>query len=183
MVATANNMLVVFAPHALLYGLSAVLYGLLQSYHRFAAIHWPGFSNLVLISCYLVSCYLAFASLNKGRSLAELPLTAELPLSVGTALGIAVLVLVVVPPRWRLHLRFRTCTAVPAGGGAPGGRPGWRSSDSARSSPSSWPSSWPKGVGRPARSSCSTTPRRYSPPYTRSWPCPGHQRVPRPVRA
>ena len=37
MVATANNMLVVFAPHALLYGLSAVLYGLLQSYHRFAA--------------------------------------------------------------------------------------------------------------------------------------------------
>ena len=36
-VAATGHMLVVFAPQALLYGLSVVLYGLLQSYRRFAA--------------------------------------------------------------------------------------------------------------------------------------------------
>ena len=110
-VATTGNMLVVFAPQALLYGLSVVLYGLLQSYRRFAAPSiGPGISSLVLISCYL-----AFVPLNKGRPLAELPITAELVLSAGTTLGIAVLVLVAVPPTWRLHLRFRPVLRFPPG--------------------------------------------------------------------
>ena len=110
-VATTSNMLVVFAPQALLYGLSVVLYGLLQSYRRFAAPSiGPGISSLVLISCYL-----AFVPLNKGRPLAELPITAELVLSVGTTLGIAVLVLVALPPTWRLHLRFRPVLRFPPG--------------------------------------------------------------------
>ena len=110
-VATTGNMLVVFAPQALLYGLSVVLYGLLQSYRRFAALSiGPGISSLVLISCYL-----AFAPLNKGRPLAGLPITAELVLSAGTTLGIAVLVLVAVPPTWRLHLRFRPVLRFPPG--------------------------------------------------------------------
>ncbi len=110
-VATTGNMLVVFAPQALLYGLSVVLYGLLQSYRRFAAPSiGPGISSLVLIACYL-----AFVPLNKGRSLAGLPITAELVLSAGTTLGIAVLVLVAVPPTWRLHLRFRPVLRFPAG--------------------------------------------------------------------
>jgi len=110
-VAVTGNMLVVFAPQALLYGLSVVLYGLLQSYRRFAAPSiGPGISSLVLIACYL-----AFVPLNKGRPLAELPLTAELVLSVGTTLGIAVLVLVAIPPTWRLHLRFRPVLRFPPG--------------------------------------------------------------------
>ena len=110
-VATAANMLVVFAPQALLYGLSVVLYGLLQSCRRFAAPSiGPGISSLVLISGYL-----AFVPLNKGRPLAELPITAELVLSVGTTLGIAVLVLVAVPPTRRLHLRFRPVLRFPPG--------------------------------------------------------------------
>ena len=110
-VATTGNMLVVFAPQALLYGLSVVLYGLLQSYRRFAAPSiGPGISSLVLISCYL-----AFVPLNKGRPLAELPIAAELVLSAGTTLGIAVLVLVAVPPTWRLHLRFRPVLRFPLG--------------------------------------------------------------------
>ena len=100
-----------FAPQALLYGLSVVLYGLLQSYRRFAAPSiGPGISSLVLIACYL-----AFVPLNKGRPLAELPITAELVLSAGTTLGIAVLVLVAVPPTWRLHLRFRPVLRFPPG--------------------------------------------------------------------
>jgi putative peptidoglycan lipid II flippase len=104
-------MLVVFAPQALLYGLSVVLYGLLQSYRRFAALSiGPGISSLLLISCYL-----AFVPLNKGRPLTGLPLAAELVLSVGTTAGIAVLVLVAVPSTWRLHLRFRPVLRFPPG--------------------------------------------------------------------
>jgi putative peptidoglycan lipid II flippase len=111
MVATTGFMLRVFAPQALLYGLSVVLYGLLQSYRRFAAPSiGPGISSLVLIACYL-----AFVPLNQGRSLAQLPLSAELVLSVGTTLGIAVLVVVALLPTWRLHLRFRPLLRFPPG--------------------------------------------------------------------
>jgi putative peptidoglycan lipid II flippase len=110
-VAVTREMLQVFAPQALLYGLSVVLYGLLQSYRRFAAPSiGPGISSLVLIACYL-----AFVPLNKGRSLAQLPLTAELVLSVGTTLGIATLVVVAIPPTWRLRLQFRPALRFPPG--------------------------------------------------------------------
>jgi putative peptidoglycan lipid II flippase len=110
-VGVTGDMLRVFAPQALLYGLSVVLYGLLQSYRRFAAPSiGPGISSLVLIACYL-----AFVSLDKGRALAQIPLTAELVLSVGTTLGIAVLVVVALPPTWRLHLRFRPVLRFPPG--------------------------------------------------------------------
>ena len=110
-VAVTANMLRVFAPQALLYGLSVVLYGLLQSYRRFAAPSiGPGISSLVLICCYLT-----FVPLNKGRPLAHLPLTAELVLSVGTTLGIATLVVVAIPPTWRLHLRLRPVLRFPPG--------------------------------------------------------------------
>jgi putative peptidoglycan lipid II flippase len=109
MVSATSNMLVAFAPQALLYGLSVVLYGLLQSYRRFAAPSiGPGISSLVLIACYL-----AFVPLSHGRPLAHLPLTAELVLGAGTTLGIAVLVLVGVPPTWRLHLRLRPVLRFP----------------------------------------------------------------------
>ena len=111
MVATTGDMLRVFAPQALLYGLSVVLYGLLQSYRRFAAPSiGPGISSLVLIACYL-----AFVPLDKGRSLAQLPVSAELVLSVGTTLGIATLVVVALPPTRRLHLRFRPVLRFPPG--------------------------------------------------------------------
>jgi putative peptidoglycan lipid II flippase len=111
MVGVTTGMLRVFAPQALFYGLSVVLYGLLQSYRRFVAPSiGPGISSLVLIACYL-----AFVPLNNGRSLAQLPLTAELVLSVGTTLGVAVLVVVAIPPTWRLHLRFRPVLRFPPG--------------------------------------------------------------------
>jgi putative peptidoglycan lipid II flippase len=111
MVATTGDMLRVFAPQALLYGLSVVLYGLLQSYRRFAGPSiGPAVSSLVLIASYL-----AFEPLNKGHSLAQLPRSAELVLSVGTTLGIAALVVVAVPPTWRLHLRYRLTLRFPPG--------------------------------------------------------------------
>src|ERR1700751_1994652 len=110
-VAVTGDMLQVFAPQALLYGLSVVLYGLLQSYRRFAAPSiGPGISSLVLISCYL-----AFVPLNAGHSLAQLPLTAELVLAVGTTLGIAALVAVAIPPTWGVHPWFRPVLRFPPG--------------------------------------------------------------------
>jgi putative peptidoglycan lipid II flippase len=106
-----GDMLVVFAPQALLYGLSVVLFGLLQAYRRFAAPALaPAASSLVLIAAYL-----AFVPLDHGLPLARLPLTAELVLSVGTTLGIAVLALVGLVPAWRLHLRFRPALRFPPG--------------------------------------------------------------------
>jgi putative peptidoglycan lipid II flippase len=111
MVAVTHEMLVVFAPQALLYGLSVVLYGLLQSYRRFAAPSiGPGISSLVLMACYL-----AFVPLNKGHSLAQLPVSAELVLSVGTTLGITALVVVAIRPTWRLRLRLRPVLRFPPG--------------------------------------------------------------------
>ena len=111
MVATTGYMLRVFALQALLYGLSVVLYGLLQSYRKFGAPSiGPGISSLVLIACYL-----AFKPLNGGQSLAHVPRSAELVLSAGTTLGIAVLVIVALPPTWRLHLRFRPTLRLPPG--------------------------------------------------------------------
>ncbi len=110
-VAVTGNMLRVFAPQALLYGLSVVLYGLLQSYRRFAAVSIaPGISSLVLIACYL-----AYVPLDKGLPLSRLPLSAELVLSVGTTLGIATLVVVTVPPVWLLHLKLRPVFRFPPG--------------------------------------------------------------------
>jgi putative peptidoglycan lipid II flippase len=110
-VGVTADMLRVFAPQALLYGVSVVLYGLLQSYRRFAAPSiGPGISSLVLIACYL-----AFVPLNGGHALAQLPLAAELVLSVGTTLGVAALVVVALPPTRRLHLRLRPVLRFPPG--------------------------------------------------------------------
>jgi putative peptidoglycan lipid II flippase len=111
MVYVTGNMLEVFAPQALLYGLSVVLYGLLQAYRRFTApTIGPAVSSLVLISCYL-----AFVPLDRGLPFGRLPLSAELVLSAGTTLGVAALVVVAVPPTWRLHLRLRPVLRFPPG--------------------------------------------------------------------
>jgi putative peptidoglycan lipid II flippase len=110
-VATTAHMLAVFAPQVIFYGLSLVLFGLLQSYRRFTA---PALAPMVA-SLVLIASYLAFMRLDKGLPLAEMPLSAELVLSVGTTLGVATLVLVAVIPTWRLHLRFRPALRFPPG--------------------------------------------------------------------
>jgi putative peptidoglycan lipid II flippase len=111
MVATTTTMLRVFAPQALLYGISVILYGLLQAYRRFAApTIGPGIASLVLIASYL-----AFVPLDKGLPLSRMPVSAELVLAAGTTLGIAALVLVAVWPTWRLHLRLRPGLRFPPG--------------------------------------------------------------------
>jgi putative peptidoglycan lipid II flippase len=110
-VATTRGMIAVFAPQIVLYGLSVVLFGLLQAYRRFTGPALaPAISSLVVIASYL-----AFAPLGRGLPLARLPLSAQLVLSVGTTLGVAALVIVGLAPTWRLHLRFRPALRFPPG--------------------------------------------------------------------
>ena len=111
LVATTASMLRVFAPQAVLYGLSVVLFGLLQAYRRFA-----GYALAPLVSSVvLISSYLAFAPLSKGLPLGQLPASAELVLSAGATLGIAAMVVVGLVPTWRLHLRLRPSLRFPPG--------------------------------------------------------------------
>jgi putative peptidoglycan lipid II flippase len=110
-VATTAGMLRVFAPQVVLYGLSVVLFGLLQAYRRFAGYALaPVISSMVLIASYL-----AFAPLGRGLPLARLPMTAQLVLSVGATMGIAALVLAAAVPAWRLRLRLRPALRFPPG--------------------------------------------------------------------
>ena len=62
MVAVSTQMLVVFAPQILLYGLAVVLYGILQAHRRFTA---PALAP-VLSSLVVIAAYLAFVPLSHG---------------------------------------------------------------------------------------------------------------------
>jgi len=111
MVATTATMLRVFAPQAVLYGLSVVLFGLLQAHRRFAGYALaPLVSSLVLIASFLV-----FAPVGKGLPLGRLPASAEMILAIGTTLGVAALVVVGLVPAWRLRLRLRPTLRFPPG--------------------------------------------------------------------
>jgi putative peptidoglycan lipid II flippase len=113
LVATATQMLVVFAPQVLLYGLAVVLFGILQAHRRFTA---PAVAP-VLSSIVVIAAYLVFVPLGEDhvRRLAGLPTTAELTLSVGTTAGVAALALTALVPVWRLGLRVRPALRFPPG--------------------------------------------------------------------
>jgi putative peptidoglycan lipid II flippase len=110
-VSTTADMLRIFAPQALLYGLSVVLLGLLQAYRRFAAFAFAPLVNSLVV---IASC-LAFAPLARGASLGHLPALAELVLSAGATLGVAAMVLVALVPAWRLRVRLRPTLRMPTG--------------------------------------------------------------------
>jgi len=106
-----GHMLQVFAPQVVFYGISIVLYGLLQSYRRFTGpTLGPALSSLLVI----ISC-LAYVPLSDGQQLGSLPVSAQLVLSVGTTLGIAALAVTGAVPTWRLHLRLRPTWRLPPG--------------------------------------------------------------------
>ena len=111
MVATTSDMLMIFAPQIVLYGFSVVLFGLLQAYRRFTGYALaPVLGNVVTIVSFLV-----FAALDRDAGLARTPLPAMLVLSVGTTMNIGTLVLVALPPAWRLKLRLRPTLRFPVG--------------------------------------------------------------------
>jgi putative peptidoglycan lipid II flippase len=112
-IAVASRMLVVFAPQIALYGLAVVIYGILQSHHKFTA---PALAPLVS-SLVVSAAYLAFLPVGNGyqNNLRGLPTAAELILSVGTTAGVAALVATVAVPAWRLRLRLRPALRFPQG--------------------------------------------------------------------
>lgn len=115
LLALATRMLVVFAPQITLYGLAAVLYGILQAHRRFLA---PALAPLVS-SFVVIAVYLLFVPLGADHrgEIGGLPLEAELTLSLGTTAGVAALFLTVVGPARRLRVRPRPCLTFPPGVG------------------------------------------------------------------
>lgn len=111
MVHATAGMLQVFAPQAVLYGLSVVVFGMLQAYRRFTG---PALAP-VIASLVMIASYLVFVPLDGGLPLARAPLAAELVLSVGTTLSVAGLVIVGLLPMRRLGLRIRPVLRFPPG--------------------------------------------------------------------
>jgi putative peptidoglycan lipid II flippase len=111
MVNATSGMLEVFAPQVLLYGLSVVIFGVLQAYRRFTG---PALAPIVA-SVVMITSYLVFVPLNGGATLAHSPTIAVLVLSVGATLNVAALVVVGVLPMRRLGLRLRPTLRLPSG--------------------------------------------------------------------
>ncbi len=109
----ASEMLAVFAPQILLYGLAVVLYGILQAHRKFTA---PALAP-ILSSMVVIGAYVLFVPLGRKytTNVAGLPLAAQLTLSVGTTLGVAALAVTAMVPAWRLRLRLRPTLRFPEG--------------------------------------------------------------------
>jgi putative peptidoglycan lipid II flippase len=111
MISQTSRLLVMFAPQVFLYGVSVVLFGLLQAYRRFTG---PALAP-VIANVVLITCYLTFIPVDGGRSFLETPEAATLLLGFGTTANIAALVLVPAVPAWRLRLRLRPALTFPPG--------------------------------------------------------------------
>ncbi|HUN36053.1 MAG TPA: lipid II flippase MurJ [Trebonia sp.] len=111
MVGATGSMLEVFAPQVVLYGLSVVIFGMLQAYRRFTG---PALAPIIA-SLVLITAYLVFVPLDSGAALGRAPSQALLVLSVGTTLSVAALVVVGLVPMRRLGLRLRPTLRLPKG--------------------------------------------------------------------
>ena len=111
MLEVGSQMLVVFAPQIVLYGLAVVGYGILQAHRRFT---FPALAP-VLSSIVVAAAYFAFVPLADGHGVADLPLPAELMLSVGTTAGVVALAVTALAPVRRLRLRLRPALHFPPG--------------------------------------------------------------------
>ena len=111
MITDTARLLVAFAPQVFLYGVSVVLFGLLQAYRRFTG---PALAP-VIANVVLISCYLAFIPVDGNRRFGATPAAAMLLLGLGTTVNIAALVVVPAFPAWRLRLRIRPALRFPPG--------------------------------------------------------------------
>jgi putative peptidoglycan lipid II flippase len=107
-----SRMLLVFAPQIVLYGIGIVLVGVLQSHERFAG---PALAPL-LSSLTVIAVYLVYRLVTGGDpGLGGLSRPAELTLSVGTTVGVAVLSLSLLVPLRRTGLRLAPTLRFPPG--------------------------------------------------------------------
>jgi murein biosynthesis integral membrane protein MurJ len=108
-----GQMLAVFMPQVVLYGVAVVLIGVLQAHRRFFG---PALGPLVS-SVVVIVVYVAFGAVAAGAETDLVSLTHghELILAVGTTLGVAALVLTLLVPTARCGLRLRPSFRFPPG--------------------------------------------------------------------
>lgn len=104
-----GDMIRVFAPQVLLYGISVVFIGLLQAYRRFVG---PATAPMAA-SVVLIASYFGFAAIDRGAGVSQTSGPGELVLAGGTTLSVVALLLVMAVPTWRLHLKFRPTIRLP----------------------------------------------------------------------
>ncbi len=109
----AVRMLLVFAPQVLLYGIGAVLAGILQAHRRF---FWPALAPL-LSSVVVIGCYLAFRATAGGTqdSPEALPAQAFWWLAGGTTAGVVAMTLPLLGPLRATGVRLRPTLRFPDG--------------------------------------------------------------------
>ncbi|GAA3100760.1 murein biosynthesis integral membrane protein MurJ [Streptosporangium carneum] len=107
------EMLVVFAPRMIFFGLAVILYGVLQAHRRFMG---PALAPLVS-SLLIVGSYLLFQPVANGaaQDLSALTTAGQLTLSLGATVAAAAMVLTVIGPVARLRLRLRPSLSFPPG--------------------------------------------------------------------
>jgi putative peptidoglycan lipid II flippase len=104
------DMLVVFMPQVVLYGVGIVVAGIVQAHHRFLG---PALAPL-LSSLVVITAYLLYAA-QGATTLDRLTRAQELTLSIGTTLGVAVLALGLLVPLRRCDLTLRLTWQFPPG--------------------------------------------------------------------
>ncbi|MEV0423479.1 murein biosynthesis integral membrane protein MurJ [Streptosporangium canum] len=112
-VGAGTDMLVVFAPRMIFFGVAVVLYGVLQAHRRFMG---PALAPLVS-SLLIVASFLVFEPFGDGAAadLSNLTTAGQLTLSLGATIAAAAMVLTVVGPVSRLKLRLRPSLSFPPG--------------------------------------------------------------------
>ncbi|HEX3900837.1 MAG TPA: lipid II flippase MurJ [Mycobacteriales bacterium] len=114
-VAVGSRMLAVFMPQVVIYGVAVILIGVLQGNRRFLGpVLGPLVSSLVVIAAYGMFGGLASHS---ETHLTSLTRTHELILSVGTTLGVLMLLVPMLVPAARIRLRLRPTYRFPPGVG------------------------------------------------------------------
>jgi putative peptidoglycan lipid II flippase len=112
-ISVGASMLAVFMPQVVIYGVAAILIGVLQAHHRFLG---PAVGPLVS-SVVVSAAYIVFAVVSKSREtdLSTLTRSHELVLSIGTTLGVLALLVPMLWPAFRLGMRLRPSLHFPPG--------------------------------------------------------------------
>ncbi len=109
----AASMIAIFAPQVVLYGVGAVLTGVLQAHHRFVG---PAVAPL-LSSLVVVLAYLGYGHATRGLTdgSAVVHPAALQWLAVGTTVGVLMMTVPLLVPVWRAGIRVRPRLRLPPG--------------------------------------------------------------------
>jgi putative peptidoglycan lipid II flippase len=101
--ALSTFLLWIFMPQIVLYGLGAVVTGLLNAHHRFGAPMFAPILNNVVV----IAAFLTFAFMPGGSTPTDITLAQKLVLGLGTTGGVAAMTFALWPSLRRLGFRYR----------------------------------------------------------------------------